>query len=97
MKTVAEVICDPEKIIAKKPDFFTSATKGAVVAEAMTVLMEAMLLMTDFSPSVMLGDLSKNQLIVPLLEYAAGLKGVVSAAVSATAGWVFVVIVTVLL
>jgi D-arabinose 5-phosphate isomerase GutQ len=46
--TAQLVICAPEKSKAKAPDFFTSATNGAVVAAIATLLMEARLLITDF-------------------------------------------------
>lgn len=65
--TEVDVICAPEKSMASRPDFLIYATKGEVVALAMTLDILPIWLMTDFSMSVMLGDLSRNQLIDAVL------------------------------
>lgn len=61
MKIEVVVISAPENIMERSPDFLTSATKGAVVTLANTVLMELNPLITFCYVSVISGAFNRNQ------------------------------------
>jgi hypothetical protein len=66
--TAVVVTCAPENSMLNSPAFFISATMGEVVAAAVMLLMEPKFVITAFSISLIYGDLSRNQLMVPVLE-----------------------------